>query len=506
MTKSALSEAVDLSLARSGAQKRVARALEHVRKLWMPINRSVFARVKSSLHGGMYDNNRDELIRDLHSDMALFTWCLRGLSELAKQEEKSNPNFDPTLYLRSVDLSELKRVLDVEPSDITSHALENSDSLQVQLLRDVVLGASAAEVVSKKEGHDTERAFGAALLRQLGMTLVSWNYPTVVQEAVAAIKGGGELEVEISKRLGFSPSLLALELVREWGVSTKKCFSLGLWISPEDIASMESGSEAASEEEMDADTYLREALELGEQLARVNSLDAYPSMRGRWGDIEEKIVGVLGRSGLARIRERFEEHFLEYSRVLPNDSVSAGPIFNRNKIPDSAEAQRAQKKNRFIENCELSVKHQLLRVYDEIDTRSGIDKKLVRSLLNNVVEMAGFTAGCVYTHDPALSKLLPQLNIKTPKGIKAAPYDCRMGSPDAPLIISAFQSVAPVTETVIITEEIPLLCVAGPFGRRARFGVLYLEIPVAKATAGNHGKSLLHFQAICKALSDCLNL
>ena len=504
MSKSPLSEAIDLSLARTGAQKRVARAVEHVRKLWMPINRTVFERVKASLNRGAYDNNREELIRELHSDMALFTWCLRGLSELAKQEQRTHAGFDPMAYLHSVDLTELKRILDVDPSDITNHDLEHSDNLQAQLLRDVILGASAAEVLSEREGKDSDRAFGAALLRQIGLTLVSWNYPSVVQEAVAAVKEGGELEVEISKRLGFSPSLLALELVREWGVSTKKCFSLGLCVTAEDITAAE--SEEGTEEPLDADSYLREVLELGENLAKVNSLDSYPKMRGRWSEIEEQIKEVLGQPGLARIRERFEENFHEYSRALTSTPALTGPIFNKQKIPASPEALRVLKRNKFIDDCELSVKHKLKRIYDEIDRAKSIDRRLVRVLLDDIVEAARFTAGCIYTHDPALSKLVPQLKIGVPQGIKAEPKDCRMGSPDAPLIVSAFQSVTPLSESVTVPGETTLLCVAGPFGRRARFGVLYLELPERSLSEKQRTEVITHFQAISRALNDCLNL
>ena len=211
---------------RSGSfpAKRLNRAIDHVLKLWIPINSDVLTRIQKKLLDGLYQQDRDGLLKDLKEDVSLYTWCLRRLCEMADESD----DFDPIRHLQAIELDELSDLLDIEPSDISSHSLEGSDGEAARILKEVLVGASAAEVISDKKGGDTTRAYGASLLRQLGLTLIAWNYPSVFKKAVEKTKAGLELDVAISEQLGFSPSLFAVNLVQKWGLSERKCYSFGL--------------------------------------------------------------------------------------------------------------------------------------------------------------------------------------------------------------------------------------------------------------------------------------
>ncbi|HPN73314.1 MAG TPA: HD domain-containing phosphohydrolase, partial [Candidatus Omnitrophota bacterium] len=72
-----------------------------------------------------------------------------------------------------------------------------------------------------------EFGFLSALLRQLGITLVAWNYPAAFDRALKSVTSTQPLTTVLSSMLGFSPELLAASLVRQWGGSSELIYVVG---------------------------------------------------------------------------------------------------------------------------------------------------------------------------------------------------------------------------------------------------------------------------------------
>lgn len=487
-------------------RKRLSRAVDHVLKFWIPINTEVLYRIKSKLANGKYRDQRDEFLNDLKQDVSLYTWCLRRLCEMA--DEKTQKNFDPIQYLESIDQAELSRLLNIDPNEISPHSLETSDAEAANVLKEVLLGASCAEILSHKKGIEAGKAYGSSLLRQLGLTMIAWNYPSVFKQAVEHARQGGELDIAISEQLGFSPSLFALHLVQTWGLSEQKCYSFGLMVKPGSDGELQPLGDAAQEEveRIERANMLREVCELGEHLARANNPESYPSMRGKWDKVAEQIKEALGKSGIARIREKFEEYAASYAKVFPLMRNATGPLFDLRRYPPAPETQRALAKNKFLEKCAVDLQVQLKKLYYKMENEQGVERDNLKRLVHQTIPSAGFSAGCVFTMDPMMAKLIPQLKIKEIQGIECKAYDCTVHTTHAEIIASAFQASEPLTEIFEVSENLSVLSLAGVFGKRRRFGVLYLELPLAYAQEASDDEIMNNFQAIARALNDCLLL
>jgi hypothetical protein len=500
----AVSEAIQYS------QKRLSRTIEHVLKHWIPINKVLLTKIRSGLSKGVYRNNHQGLIKDIKSDISLYTWCLRELCLTLKKDGEIPEDFDPIRTLEDLEPDEFAELLNVDEAEISGHELEQSDIEQIRVLRNVIMGASAADLITLKTNGD-RRAFGASLLRQLGLTLIAWNYPSVFQEAAHKVKEGVELDVVIAEKLGFSPSLLAMKLVQEWGVSERKCLSLGL-VMPEEIKDLlrkveagEMGDSAKSDQAPEAlrGEYLRAVCEFGEKLARSNDNETYPREKDNWGAVEAEVKRILGRTGVSRIREHFEENCVHYAGLLKNMLPTQSTLFDYAKHPVSQKRQELQRKNKYLAQCSHEVGLNLQKIYLMMESSGSVEQEILRALVRDAIPLCGFQGGGVFTFDPTIVKLVPQLQFGEISARKLRAVDYSISLQGADFILEAYQSVDPLIKLERPENATEIYTIAGPLGRIRKLGVLYLELPATKYNYEER-ELVTHFQAIARTLSDAL--
>ena len=108
------------------------RAVQHVSNLWFPVNPDLLLRVRKSLNEGRYDLDVDFLIEDLRPDLALFTHCIRSLSEMLAGElgveSPSRGALSVRELFKAAGNDRIKKVFSQEANQISSCLLYTSDA------------------------------------------------------------------------------------------------------------------------------------------------------------------------------------------------------------------------------------------------------------------------------------------------------------------------------------------------------------------------------------------
>lgn len=477
-------------------EKRLERAVAHVSDYWVPVNSALLGKIQNGLSQGTYDQNLDALLLEVRSDVSLYCYCLRKLLHLVKE---SNLNLDinksPTQLMLDAGIEQLKQILNVDALEISEHRLDQATALQTARIKESVLSASSAQVLSDAHSIDADTAYSAALLRQLGHTLIAWNYPEIYQHAMATLKSGKELDILLTKHLGFSPMLLAMRLLNSWGMDESACANLGLRAESEP-------DEEAQILNAVSDRLVR-ICQVSEALARANDPYNYPDALDEWHYAKREIETELGPQAMELIADAFKSNSENYLEVLP-EIFNAGLIVEEEFFKQQSKQYGVRLRNPFITLCANEVQEQLIKLYSNLDNNS-VSKDNLRALVREVVPLTEYFAGCIYTIDPGLFILVPQLEIGKATLRQIEPVDYSIVGSNADLLAVAYQSDAPVLEYRKNKKAQICTAVAGIFGKSQRVGVLYLE---ALGDLSNHHEAqhMQHFKALACALNDCLNL
>lgn len=475
--------------------KRLDRACEHVNRLWFPVNPELLRKVQSSLREGRYDFDVQFLLQDLKSDFALLTFCMRELSSILHKEGVSVVHCQT---LRDVfdaaGISRIKRVLEVQAHQISRHTPRTMTEDQAAILSGALVSAGTAELLSEKADQNPETAFSAALLRQLGLTLIAWNYPSVFQRAIQSSRDGGSLDLALSDVLGFSPLLLAASVVRTWNIPAVLKYAVG---GAETVGAADGSLQSLAAE---GGAALETLCRVGEALARANDPERYPSAAREWSEVRVEIEQRLGQEGLRMIQERITDYAKEYAAVQPTLFAKTTHLNPEYQIKSYVE-KHLFKNNPYVNQCAPELKKKLRDLYADM-IPGQVERDLVGTLIKHIVPFAGFQAGCVYTFDPGASALIPRLKFGDieARPLRGAGQDTRTGGYHP--VLTAFDCSAPITGA---HDEREIWYIAGALGQRQRIGVLYLELPKASVNQKDVNQ-MLHFKAIRQALQDCLNL
>lgn len=478
-------------------EKRLERATRHVSDYWLPVNPNQLIKVSNGLRDGLYEGDISLLINDLKGDYALFTSCLRSLVEMMKEEDSPLPaSSRPSELLEQGGLERLKTIIALEEKRTTPHQLDGGNDLQLARFQEALLSASTAEVLAQDSDISADDAFASALLRQLGYALIVWNYPGLYQECFLALGEDASLDIMLTRKLGFSPALLAMRVLHSWGIGPELIEAWGLvdFYEEEDEEGLVRSATGAT---------LAELCQIGEALARANSPVNYPSAREDWEFARYAIEERIGSEGLEAIHSRFHEHCDHYITYLPHIFKPA-PLFDTSKFRAFEELDPEFAKNPLIVACEPELGRLLRRLYQAIDNNADTKANL-RYLVDEVIPNSGFQSGCIYSIDPGLMVLLPQLQIGQSELREFKPVDYSLVSSNSDIIAVGYQSSDPVVGYGDSKAGSPVSVVVGVFGGTRRAGVLYLEKPGIISSNFNEG-DLLHYRALRQALNHCLGL
>lgn len=482
--------------------KQIQKASAHVNDLWFPVNDALLEQIKDSLNEGRYNGDVQALVKEISGDFSLFLYALRELSRLIHEEDPdiSIPeNLSPHRFIEWAGLERLEKILSVSSADISSHTLRAPTRAQSMRLEETMVSVSASQVLAERYSVDPDFAFSASLLRQLGYTLIAWNYPVVYQKAIVESTQGKALDVALTQMFGFSPSLLALNVVKSWELPRS------LWASITDEMPAEETESWTDEDEVRAiQATLVKIAKTGEALARANNPTVYPTAARDWDFARAEITQALGPDGMSLVQERLKENCLTYLELVPHVFTPTFILDPEGRIAEYQLKESADR-NPFIQQCIPPLAKELTALYAGL--KGGeISRESLHTLAKDIVPMVGFGFGCVYTLDPASSLLIPQLAVGKASLKNYPPVDYSTGIPvDAPVSLTAFQSDEPVFRSVLSSGNVYMVHVAAPLGISQRLGVVLLEMrqETFRIDTAQH---LLHFKAITQAFNDCLAL
>lgn len=462
-------------------ERRLVRATRFVNDYWIPCNPVTLKRIQNGLAQGTYNDAVDLLVKDITSDVALFTFCLRELLGLMKERHviQTQP-LNPIALMRSSGLQQLKEILGVKIAAVSNHKLASGSTLQVGRLQEVVMSATTAGELAHVHNIEDEMAYSAAVLRQLGLTLIAWNYSSMYQKAVAALKPDQSLDLVLTEKFGFSPTSLALKVLEQCGLSNDVCLSLGL---DDDEPSYEEGHAVCST--------LAKVCKVGEALARANNPEVYPSAKDDWIFAVQEVEAALGSDGIKVIQEKYEEtcaHYVEYVPKL----FKAGLVATITTLGGH--------KNPYLEQCSEDVRFELSKVYKTMVVGEVTEGSL-RTLVKETIPNCGFYGGVIYTFEVGLGLLVPQTRVGQLKLIRVEPVDFSLNLPQNLPIIRAFDENEPIIVDGVGGDGGVISGISGYFGISQRMGVIYLEVAASLKIEKHH---LTHFQAIAFTLSECL--
>ncbi|MCO6431861.1 MAG: HDOD domain-containing protein [Deltaproteobacteria bacterium] len=474
--------------AESLGDRRLQRAHQHVSALWFPPNPQLLSRIKDGLQSGAYDLDISFLFSELRTDFALFTFCLRELARSLKEDQVTiPPGCRPYALFELAGLDRIKKVLSVDSERISAHVPDDMSEDQALRLQFAMISASTAEVLSQEKEIDSELGFSCALLRQLGYTLIAWNYPSVYQRCLASLQSKKDFDLVLTEALGFSPQLLALSIVGEWGLSSEINGALAdIESNPKEIAGT-----------------LSKICEIGEALARANDPEHYPSAAKDWDLVKSEVESTIGFDGMKLIQDRVRQNCENYVALLPEMFAQVENINPDTQIHQFLE-NSLFRNNQFVKHCPPRLRKKFKDLYALIQP-GAVSKEGLQLLLKEVVPFAGFNGGYVYTLDPGTMALVPRTKVGLVIAKRMEPVPYENGSAHSDPILTAYGCSAPIVQ--MIEQDCgpqPLAFMAGALGSEKKIGVLYLELP-EELLNDKDANMLLNYKAIRQALNDCLN-
>jgi hypothetical protein len=355
--------------------------------------------------------------------------------------------------------------------------LQWSEPFQVQRLRETAIIATTASLLSQHRNLDPQLAFFRGVIREIGLNLIAWNYPSVYTKVLESLTANQNLDDELAKELGFSPALLAMRLFRP-----------------------DKATDTTRDEESEVGwaTY-DELCEVGEALARAEHPETYPSAENDWKVAKTFLSQTMGEQAITIIRDRAVENSKHYQKFLP-EVFGTLSSFNPEKQLDRHRRVSRNLDERHLSFCSENLQKALKQWYSEISDDS-VNKTLVGRLLKDIVPEAGFTGGCVFVVDPSSLSLKPRtligkVQMRTISNVALEPGDSA---------VSALSSADPVIKLTEKVEDPPFVGIYCALGSRKKIGVLYLEIPKGEGLQPTD-KTLGVFHVIRKALCDVLLL
>lgn len=459
--------------------RRIERALQHVVRPWFPINQDVLTSIRSNLDNGTYETNPPQLLNDLKGDFALFTFVVKELG-IQGMQEKIDPKIlnNPVELIRWGGAARIKEAIAPDKKLPSTHSLHWSEPFQVARLRETAVIASTAAVLSEKKDLDPEVGFSRGVIREIGLNLIAWNYPTLYSKVLNNLTAESTLDEELSKELGFTPSLLAMRVLRPENPDM-----------PEGEVIEEPAGWAAYDE----------LCNVGEALARAENPETYPSAQNDWQKANQYLTENAGTDALDLIKERAVQQSKRYQEALP-EVFNSLDNFNPKRNIDVHQRMSAVIADQDFRLCPPHIQEALRTLYNDIDGYA-VNKAAIQTLLKSIIPQAGFTGGCVFVIDPSTASLKPrtiigQVNLRQIQNISLDPGD---------LAVAALGQTEPLFDLKGEGTSEPIEGIYSSLGGQRKVGVLYLEGPKT-INEEPAGKTIGTYNILKKALCDVLHL
>lgn len=454
---------------------------ERVLDGWFPLDPALLRVLRRRLDEGYYEDSTDTLRADLSQDFSLYTFCLKELVRLARER-----GANPEQAFATASLREFKQILSLDEGMYSAYPLYGMSPEQAARLAESMVSAETARALSLNFNISADLAYSCALLRQLGLTLIAWNYPSVYRVALERCDTPDSLEETLSDLLGFNPGDLGLSLARSWGL-------------PEVLLR---GMSSIAEEATVGDT-LQRVCEMGELFARIQLQHYYPSRRGEWREGLDEISSYLSDEELSLLQEKVATSCSHYFQASP-DIFTWPLIGTRCPRPERKTFEEYLYHNPFIKHCPVMIRAKLTDLYHELKP-GVVRRELVELLVKEIIPEMRFSSGCIYTVESTSARLVPRLVISDSKKEDFRSYDLSAPYAASYSVVAAFRSEVPKEEIMTRPDGSTMSTIAGVLGDAQKTGVLYLEL----SQALKHdpiAKPMIYFKAARLALMDVLML
>lgn len=468
------------------------RAYAHVSKNWLPLDPDVVRTVIERLEGGAYETDDDlSLMEDLKQDFALYLFVLREISALPFVPGDTGAH--PEKLLGGCSTEQLLEI--VRTASFSTQQPEAPAGAGNRLRRErVATGAVCAEIVAERWNLDSEVAFLSAILRQLGIMLIRWNYPHITQRAASKVSDNWDLDDCLEKLLGFSPIMLGIKFALECGFSRSVFYSFYGTSLPYEIEVVV--PEEAAGEDL-AEAYLT-ICEISDALVRAGEPESYPLVQMYWEELQQTLIEEVGSDFFDELQQRActavsAELHQKHQLV---QSLAAEPAAG------GAEPGAFARANRHLRSCPIELRDELLKLYGRMNP-GHVSHRCLTALLRRVIPGAGFFSGSVFTLNPRSTTLHPLVVIGSPPHELLRAVQLTGSSELINPVAAALRCNLPYRDAASAADGTAATLFTGRIGTTREVGVLALLGPVDSETAEQFFAA---FKALRHALNDFLNV
>lgn len=445
----------------SGALERYVSAIAELSQQWLPVQSHTTKFVIGRFQEGIYACSKAHLVRDIRQDPGLYLFCVKELS-------KRMPSSDHT----PVELffsSPLEWIFEIINNAQVLHSTDSIKSFQAARIKETMVAAVTSELLCPTVTIDPELGYTSSLLRQLGITLTAWNYPSEYERGLARVDADYSLDSALTDILGFSPSTLGSTFARDWRLCTE--IQEALNTLPDTKSAFACSQRLVRHE--NPGTRIRKICEIGEALARAMQPGSHTEVE-RLEQAQIELVRHLGKDAIKKISQTTRKRLMHYrSYDLHMPAVASTKDLKR-VVAASMQADQWKSQNIYLSKLTPEQRNTLEEVYAKL-TANNIARDAIRLLVKEIIPAFGFPNGYVYIQSPKHKMLLATLTIGSPSGISPKRISPHLAIHQRFLVASAYSLKSTLRTEVVLPGNVTGTAFAARIGVKQPVGVLYLE-------------------------------
>lgn len=483
---------------------KLDKAYNLVNTNWFPYDQAILRELSNKIKDESV--SKEEILSLLRNDASLFLLCLRevlSLKAMSRMDygEKIDTNKG---FLENASLEQLKASIKSLGNRAILHRTEASTEIQKQRLSEMIVSSQTANKLTEDHASLNEVVFSCSLMRQLGLTLIAWNYPRIFEKVTSKVHSKDSLTSEFTEVLGFSPTMLACTILEKWGLPKSFIETVG------DRGALKKIKHPATVEDPKKDLFSRVSniCAVGEALARATNPQLYKTAEEDIELASEYIECILGREGVIGIvsaaRKQLSKLSLEIPAVLQSEERNELDRNIRSKIKGSA----LLISNPYLASMPASLIGKVSRLYEEVIPNSPTYSS-VSIYAKEIFPVTGFLTLQVYLFDPFERKLYPSLVLGKSKLLVPKAVYLKSAAGQYDILAEALKTKMPITHSQFLDQEEELTVLAASLGDSSTVGVVYMEMLLStyqKIAKGTDLDTLKYFKALKILLSDCLGL
>lgn len=486
---------------------QLEKATELVTKLWFPFNRSILSSVKSRLESEDFYAIRDEIVGELEKDLSLFLLCLKELVSMLGARGMALPGDEMGAheFFSHVTREEFEIAISQVSKFRCHQRLDAASKFQKHKLVEMYISGVAVKTISEKligngsAAVSRELNYSSVLLRQLGATLIAWNYPQIYEKVATARHSPDSFDEALRSALGFSPMMLGFSVAQSWNLPP-----IYLRIIGGDEGFKESGvRENFSEREKKLADSVVHICEIGEALSRAMNPELFSTSVLDLDKASKYIQKVIGEQGVKEILNETKKQ-LRFNQFSSLDSlIDESTNLLVKKVSSTKFSSSLVARNTYLDAVPDDLREAVLDLYGEM-TSEGSVQMYTAAFAKKIIPASAFSNVIIYLNDPFKQVLFPSLIIGNPKALTPS-LVTMSGAPSSYNMISAgFGLKTPLREDRVIGENEEIVMLATALGADPAIGVFYAE---ANPLSSNFPINIMrYFKAIKFLLCDCLRL